>query len=191
MINRIILLLFIGLAWGQDKYPYFKDMNKQLKFEQKKILVSYDKIYKITKNGKVITELDFLYSLGLKSQADSIKAINQKKIQDYLNPSIKTKQFDKDGYYTRKGMCYGIGTVLVFYSVILAKDKYYKQTSFIPACLGGFSILGGYLTNKSKYIIEVQEKKIIPYLDGFFTVAQVKGMTEAYNRKIFDEISNK
>ena len=112
---KYLLLLFIGLAWGQDKYPYFKDMNKQLKFEQKKILVSYDKIYKITK----------------------------------------------------------------------------KQTSFIPACLGGFSILGGYLTNKSKYIIEVQEKKIIPYLDGFFTVAQVKGMTEAYNRKIFDEISNK
>ena len=40
MINRITLLLFIGLAWAQDAYPYFSDMGKQLGFEQKKIVVS-------------------------------------------------------------------------------------------------------------------------------------------------------
>jgi hypothetical protein len=39
MINRITLLLFIGLAWGQDFYPYFSDMGKQLEFEQKRITI--------------------------------------------------------------------------------------------------------------------------------------------------------
>ena len=38
MTKHLTLLLFIGLAWGQDKYPYFEDMNKQLKFEQEKII---------------------------------------------------------------------------------------------------------------------------------------------------------
>jgi len=32
------ILLFIGLAWGQYKYPYFEDMNKQLKCDQEKII---------------------------------------------------------------------------------------------------------------------------------------------------------
>jgi len=38
--KHLTLLLFIGLAWGQDVYPYFSDMGKQLEFEQKKIVVS-------------------------------------------------------------------------------------------------------------------------------------------------------
>ena len=40
VIKHLPLLLFIGLAWGQDKYPYFNDMGKQLEFEQKKIVIS-------------------------------------------------------------------------------------------------------------------------------------------------------
>ena len=39
MIKHFIILLFIGLTWAQDEYPYFSDMSKQLEFEQKKILV--------------------------------------------------------------------------------------------------------------------------------------------------------
>ena len=40
LVHRIFpIFLFIGLAWGQDEYPYFKDMNKQLKFEQNKIII--------------------------------------------------------------------------------------------------------------------------------------------------------
>ena len=42
MTKHLTLLLFIGLAWGQDEYPYFKDMTKQLKFEQKRIYIAYD-----------------------------------------------------------------------------------------------------------------------------------------------------
>ena len=40
MIKRITLLLFIGLAWGQDEYPYFSYMQKQLSFDQKKIVIN-------------------------------------------------------------------------------------------------------------------------------------------------------
>ena len=39
LYNRITkvfpIFLTIGLAWGQDEYPYFSDMGKQLEFEQK------------------------------------------------------------------------------------------------------------------------------------------------------------
>ena len=43
MIKHLTLLLFIGLAWGQDEYPYFSDMAKQLKFEKKRIVVTHEK----------------------------------------------------------------------------------------------------------------------------------------------------
>ena len=39
MTKHLTLLLFVGLAWGQDEYPYFKDMGKQLEFERKKIII--------------------------------------------------------------------------------------------------------------------------------------------------------
>ena len=40
MVKYISLLLFIGLAWGQDSYPYFSDMSKQLEFERRKIVIN-------------------------------------------------------------------------------------------------------------------------------------------------------
>ena len=39
MRRYISLLLFIGLAWGQDEYPYFSDMSKQFEFESRKIVI--------------------------------------------------------------------------------------------------------------------------------------------------------
>ena len=40
MPKHLTLLLFIGLAWGQDEYPYFSDMSKQLEFEKRKIVIN-------------------------------------------------------------------------------------------------------------------------------------------------------
>ena len=39
MTKQFTLLLFIGLAWGQDTYPYFSDMGKQLEFEKNRIII--------------------------------------------------------------------------------------------------------------------------------------------------------
>ena len=43
MINRITLLLFIGLAWGQDEYPYFSNPKKSFEFEKKRIYINEEK----------------------------------------------------------------------------------------------------------------------------------------------------
>ena len=40
MIKRtILLLLFIGIAFGQDSYSYFSDLLKQLEFEDKRLFI--------------------------------------------------------------------------------------------------------------------------------------------------------
>ena len=72
MVRYISLLLFIGLAWGQDVYPYFSDMGKQLEFEQKKIVVSdFKESRQIIKGGgsefnwlSIISEYEPTYKIA-------------------------------------------------------------------------------------------------------------------------------
>ena len=40
MIRYLIILLFFNITLANDNYPYFSDMEKQLSFEQKKIVVN-------------------------------------------------------------------------------------------------------------------------------------------------------
>lgn len=58
MTKHFTLLLFIGLAWGQDEYPYFKDPSKQFKFEQNRITIIEEKGQKqIISGGESYSEL--------------------------------------------------------------------------------------------------------------------------------------
>ena len=43
MKKYLFIVLLVGVCFGQDVYPYFSDMGKQLEFEQKKILVTLEK----------------------------------------------------------------------------------------------------------------------------------------------------
>ena len=54
MIKHLTLLLFIGSAWGQDEYAYFSDMEKQLEFEQKKIVVKRKSVFCLWDDGQNI-----------------------------------------------------------------------------------------------------------------------------------------
>ena len=225
MTNRITLLLFIGLAWAQDAYPYFSDMGKQLGFEQKKIVVSdfkesrqiikgggsefnwltliskYEPTYKIapittefeyvtlfsiTRNGKEISEIDFLNFVGLNSQADSIIADFRRQLDTFLND--KSLVFDERSYTARKGMCFGTGAVLGFLSITFLNDDGYEAAAFIPGGLSIALISGGLMTKKSKYMKEA--KNPYPILKSFLTNEQVKSIAEAYNRKLYNDISN-
>ena len=62
MGRYISLLLFIGMAWGQDRFPYFNDISKQLEFEQKKILVenNVDKRQNIPVDGSEFNWFSFM-----------------------------------------------------------------------------------------------------------------------------------
>ena len=189
MTKHLTLLLFIGLAWGQDEYPYFKDMNKQLKFEQKRIYIAYDNGYKITRNGKIISELNFLYTLGLKEQADSLSEVYNKELKDYLSPNQVNMKLDKANYYAKKYLYYIASSLFGVVAIVMISDEYLKPVSILP---GGLSIaagLTGIFTKKENYMIKIERKKRLPILEEFFTQVQIQSMAEAYNRKLFDDIS--
>ena len=190
MIKKLtLLLLLFGLALGQDKYPYFKDMSKQLKFEQKRIYIAYDNGYKITRNGKIITELNFLITLGLKEQADSLREVYSKELQDYLSPNQVNMKLDKANYYAKKYLYYTASSLFGVVALVMISDEYLKPVSILP---GGLSIAAGLtalFTKKENYMIKVEREKRLPILEEFFTQVQINSMAEAYNRKLFDDIS--
>tara|TARA_Y100000816_G_scaffold273660_1_gene240203 strand:- start:472 stop:1044 length:573 start_codon:yes stop_codon:yes gene_type:complete len=189
MRKYLLPILLIGLAWGQSEYPYFKDMTKQLKFEQKRIYIAYDGGYKITRNGKIVSELDFLYTLGLKKQADSLYNVYKKEMSDFLSPNQVNRKLNKRAYEARLGMCFGVGTIFGLITIRLLSDEYYRQIALVPAAFSLGSIYAGVKTNKEKYIVKVKKKKKLPMLEKFFTKVQIQSMAEAYNRKLFDDIS--
>jgi len=230
MINRITLLLFIGLAWGQDEYPYFSDMDKQLEFEQKKITIidvketrqfisgggsefnwlslisQYQPTYvvapirtdfyyvtkfSITRNSKVLSEIDFLYGIGLNEEADSLILEYQKQVQN-LNDK-KQYFFDKENYEYEKfcgapfGICFGLGYLGWSYEEFHAVNF---GTSLLYFTGGGLlTWVGVRLLTKPKSSYKT-EQPIIPQIQSFLSNQQVKSLSEAYNRKLYNDISN-
>ena len=225
MINRITLLLFIGLAWGQDEYPYFSDMQKQLSFEQKKIVIndtkesrqmisgggsefnwlslmsSYQPTYivapiktefeyvtkfSISRNGKNISEIDFLRFVGLEKQADSLIFDFKAQIDAFNNNNNLV--FDRENYLNRKIMCIGVGTVMGVFSLLLLNEQDLEEAAIMPAGLSLISFTFGYLTKKEKYMVKAQMPT--PELKSYLTNEQVKSISEAYNRKLYNQIKN-
>jgi len=39
MKNYLFIVLLVGVCFGQDTYPYFSDMPKQLEFEKNRIII--------------------------------------------------------------------------------------------------------------------------------------------------------
>ena len=228
MHRYISLLLFIGLAWGQDKYPYFSDMSKQLEFEQKKILVennvdkrqvisgggsefnwlslmsNYQPTYlvspiqtdfefvttfSIQRNGKDISEIDFLRFVGLNNQADSIVANYQDQISKFnLNENLI---LDRDNYVFRKGMLGGCGALFGFITLVFSDDEMNIESSITntTGLISLASFTGFYLTKKESFMIE--DKNNYPRLESFLSNEQVESISEAYNRKLYNDIKIK
>ena len=109
LTKHLTLLLFIGLAWGQDKYPYFSDMSKQLEFEQKKILVenNVDKRQVISGGGSefnwlslmsnyqptylvspIQTDFEFVTTFSIQRNGKDISEIDFLRLARILAPNI-------------------------------------------------------------------------------------------------------
>ena len=43
MKKYLYIFLLVGVCFGQDAYPYFSDMSKQLEFEKKRIIIEEGK----------------------------------------------------------------------------------------------------------------------------------------------------
>ena len=44
MKKYLFIVLLVGACFGQDVYPYFSDMAKQLEFEKNKIVISKEEV---------------------------------------------------------------------------------------------------------------------------------------------------
>jgi len=147
----------------------------------------YVTFFSITRNGKKIGEIDFLNFVGLNAQADSLVKDFRRQLDLFSKDTSLV--FDKDNYIVRKGMCYSTSALSGFIALTFLGDEGYEAAAFIPAIFSAGLLTGGLLTKKSKYM--VKPKKTYPSIKSFLTNEQVKSISEAYNRKLYGDISKR
>ena len=239
MTKHLPLLLFIGLAWGQDKYPYFSDMGKQLEFERKKIIIEEgqdvqqiisgggsqfnwwslfierEPIYKnapietsykylsnfsVSVNRNQISEVELMSLIGLENEAEEILENYKYQIKNFDN-QLKQVNFNQI-YYPYKysvGFLYGlfglhtiVGTSLIFHK----DDNYFRTTEgfsslVIIIYLPTYGLSKWYKSIKKENFQKVSYSEITPQINQVMSHAQIKSISEAYNRKLYGDISKK
>jgi len=87
MKRYLCIVLLVGVCFGQDVYPYFSDMEKQLVFERKKITIE--------KNEGVEQVIS-----GGGSEFNWLSIINEKEPM-YLNEPINTSYIYYSNFYIK------------------------------------------------------------------------------------------
>ena len=224
MKKYLFIVLLAGVCFGQNSYPYFSDMGKQLEFEQKKILVTLEKekqqvisgggsefnwlsimsnyeptykiapiktdfkyitVFNIERNGKNISEIDFLNFVGLKQQADSLISNINRQIANINNPDNLV--FDKRSYGLDKAFLNGIGVLGLTAVMGFRESTNYKDISFFPGLISAYFFYKSIRLDENKY----KKKGKLPIIKSYLTNEQVKSIAEAYNRKLYSEIAKK
>ena len=207
MIFRLIILQFllIELLFCQDStvvkenidsYPYFSDIKKQMRFEEKKIY--YSEKGSIFCNNKELTEIEFLSFIGLDDKAKEIINYHKNELKKWKEspPTIKKRvevgrKFDYGGacwvYIIMPSICY---VLWEFYeNVDLDYTGLQVISGTIAVLLGtvNFMILmDGHMTYP---IYEYQyEKESPPKFKRGLSHAQLTKLVESYNRNLYREI---
>jgi len=224
MVRYISLLLFIGLTWGQDEYPYFSDMTKQLEFERKKIIIEegenvqqiisgggsefnwwsliserepiyknapiktsyrYHQYFDVKIDNRSISEIKMLEIMGLQDEADRI-------LNDYKKQMMIYKQAHRDTTINAdyiegkvaKG-CRNICGILTLGGIADGGDVE------VLAMFVGVTYMWHHIYKKRKaelpYVIKTESKK--PVIKQVLSPIQTKSLADAYNRKLYNDIS--
>ena len=224
MKKYLFIVLLVRVCLGQNSYPYFSDMGKQLEFEQKKIVVTLEKekqqvisgggsefnwlsimsnyeptykiapiktdfkyitVFNIERNGKNISEIDFLNFVGLKQQADSLISNINRQIANINNPDNLV--FDKRSYGLDRAFFNGIGVMGLVATVGFRSIANYESVALFPGIISAYFFHKSMRLNKNKY----KKKGKLPVIKSYLTNEQVKSIAEAYNRKLYSEIAKK
>ena len=91
MKKYLFIVLLVGVCFGQDVYPYFSDMGKQLEFEQKKILVTLvkEKQQVISGGGSEFNWLSLMSNYEPTYKIAPIKLISNTSQYLILNEMVK------------------------------------------------------------------------------------------------------
>ena len=129
MKKYLFIVLLVGVCFGQDVYPYFSNMEKQLEFERWKIVIEegestqqiisgggsefnlwslvidseptyknapiktkyrYNSYFNLQRDGKDISEIEMLRTIGLNDEANKIISEFEKEILLYENSPVDT-----------------------------------------------------------------------------------------------------
>ena len=232
MKKYLFIVLFIGVCFGQDVYPYFSDMEKQLEFERRKIVIEegestqqiisgggsefnlwslvidseptyknapiktkyrYNSYFNLQRDGKDISEIEMLRTIGLNDEANKIISEFEKEILLYENSPVDTLISYKYNVDRDKAKFHIYWSFILTLGLINGSIEGSEENDpFILISI----IYGGWSINKWSQIIRSDyyyTKKSItkPVLQQQLNPVQTKSMVEAYNRKLHSEIANK
>ena len=219
MINRSTLLLFIGLVWGQDIYPYFTDPKEQLNFEEQRIyikdvsnqrqiisgggdrfnwwslLIESEPIYL---NAPITTSFYYDYSFEILQNGKQLNEVeflrliglNDKANKTISNHRVSLKNWEKTKpKIVKKG---NLGFTIIGYGMG-AVGSFLGVTGFIFPAPPALYLTAAFCLWSSFKLIDIGKKDIVktpkPVLNQSLTNEQIKSLAESFNRKIYDEIS--
>ena len=143
--------------------------------------------FSILKNNVSISEIDFLRSVGLNEEADSLVLDYQKNINSFKKNDNLV--LDRDSYVFRKGILGGCGAFFSFLTLMAWAEKAEPIIGYSTSIISISSFIGFFITKKESFM--VKDKNNYPQLKSFLSNEQVKSISEAYNRQLYNDISKR
>ena len=219
MIRYLPLLLFIGLAWGKDIYPYFTDPKDQLNFEEQRIYIK-----DVSNQRQIISgggDRFNWWSLLIESEPRYLNApITTSFYYDYSFEILQNgKQLNEVEFLRLIGLNDKANKIISNHKVSLenwenTKPRIIKKGNLGFTIIGyGMGFVGGflgvtgiifpappalYLTSafclwSGFKLIDIGKKEIVktpkPVINQTLINEQIKSLAESFNRKIYDQIS--
>tara|TARA_R100000655_G_C2918440_1_gene181847 strand:+ start:50 stop:661 length:612 start_codon:yes stop_codon:yes gene_type:complete len=203
MKKYLFIILLVGVCFGQDAYPYFSDMAKQLEFEKKRIIISEGESTQqiITGGGSEFNPWSLL------TISPNASPYLRDAIPVYKNAPIKTT-YRYNSYFNIQRDGKNISEIEMLRVLGLNEEadriisefekeimEYNKNLDDTPN--PSRSTLQRFFYNwESKWKTNKKKKTQVlttprPTLNQQLNTAQTKSLVEAYNRKLYSEIAKK
>jgi len=228
MTRIFSIFLFIGLAWGQDEYPFFSDMSKQLEFERTKIIIEegedvqqiisgggsqfnwwsliaerepiyknapietsykYHQYFDVKIDNKSISEIKMLKIMGLNNEADRILNDYRKQLEMYKQ--AKQDSTKNPDYWKTRNAKYLRNGCMIF-SIFLAISN--SRDAEGVAAMGFFTLsshINYKISEKQNPQFLFKRKMRKPTFRQVLSPIQTKSLVDAYNRKLYNDISKR
>jgi hypothetical protein len=161
-------------------------MNQLMLSLQLELIFSYITKFSITKNSKVLSEIDFLNAIGLNEIADSLVFDYQRLIKNFNN---QENTFFDEKYYKR-GKLTGFTSTAISLYALMNREEFDLDDAYGTGMILCGLVLGGVMISASKSDY-TRTTKSYPQIQSFLSNQQVKSLSDAYNRKLYNDIAKK